>query len=134
MDRVHIRWGTLLATLFTVTSMGVLIVADSLPLALLFALLYGLGTGGWTIAHTLLFSNYFGREHLGSIRGFAQTVAGPVGAVGPLVAGYLQTYSGSYTISFQLFLGALLVVAASVALAVPPIHPSRRVGAEPHRL
>ena len=132
MDRVGVRWGTLFATLLMTASMVVLMVADNLPLALLFALLYGLGVGGWTVAHTLLFSNYFGRDHLGAIRGFAQTVAGPIGAVGPLVAGYIQAYSGSYTISFQVFLGALLVVALSLALAVPPIHPSRHVQTESH--
>jgi MFS family permease len=123
MDRIHVRWATILATLFFVAAIATIIVADNVPLALLFAVLFGLGAGGWTVAQTVIFADYFGRGHLGSIRGLALAVAGPVGASGPVVAGYLQTYSGSYTLSFQIFLASMVVVVLALLLAVPPKHP-----------
>ena len=119
-DRVHIRWVLVLATLLFCASIVVLIAADSVPAALLFAVLYGLGAGGWTIGYTLLFANYFGRGHVGAVRGFSQVVSSPVGAVGPLLAGYLHGVTGDYTLSFQIMLGSFAVVLVALLLAKPP--------------
>jgi MFS family permease len=124
MDRVHIRWGTMLATGFMAASVVAIMFADNVPMALLFAVLFGLGAGGWTVAQVIIFANYFGRGHLGAIRGVALAIAGPVGAAGPLVAGYLQTYTGDYMLSFRIFLVALVVVILALFFAVPPKHPS----------
>ncbi len=123
MDRYHIRWVALVATLAFVAAMSVLVFADTITLAVLFAVLFGLGAGGWTASQTLLFSNYFGRGHLGSIQGFAQALAAPLGAAGPLAAGYIQTYTGSYRISFEIFIGAMVMVALTLLLASPPHKP-----------
>ena len=119
-DRIHIRWVLVLGTLFFGASIAVLIAADSVPTALLFAVLYGLGAGGWTIGYTLLFANYFGRGHVGAVRGFSQVVSSPVGAAGPLLAGYLHGVTGDYTLSFQIMLGSFAVVLAALLLAKPP--------------
>ena len=122
-DRIHIRWVVVIATLFFGASIVVMIAADSVATALLFAVLYGLGAGGWTIGYTLLFANYFGRGHVGAVRGFAQTVSSPVGAVGPLLAGYLHGVTGNYTLSFQIMLGSFAVVLVALLLAKPPRKP-----------
>ncbi|MCH7607020.1 MAG: MFS transporter [Chloroflexi bacterium] len=119
-DRIHIRWVLVLGTLFFCASIAVLIAADSVPAALLFAVLYGLGAGGWTIGYSLLFANYFGRGHVGAVRGFSQVVSSPVGAVGPLLAGYLHGVTGDYTLSFQIMLGSFAVVLVALLLAKPP--------------
>jgi MFS family permease len=123
MDRIQVRWGTLLATLFMAGAMVSIIFADNLLLALLFAVLYGLGSGGWTVGQTLLFANYFGRGNLGAIRGLALTISGPLSAMGPLLAGYIQTYFGDYRIAFVIFLAALGVVVLALLLAAPPKRP-----------
>ena len=124
-DRIHIRWVMAMATLFFGASIVVIIVADSLLPAVVFAVLYGLGAGGWTIGYTLLFAAYFGREHLGAVRGLAQTVSSPVAAVGPLLAGYLHGVTGDYTLSFQIMLGSFAVVIVALVLAAPPKRPER---------
>ena len=120
MDRIDVRWGSLLATFFLAAAMVLLIVADNVAMALAFAVVFGLAAGGWTIAQTLLFANYFGRGHLGAVRGASQVVSAPIGAAGPLMAGYLQTYTGSYESSFQLSLAFLAVVVLALILAKPP--------------
>ena len=120
MDKIHARWATIIATLFTAASMIVITFATSIWLAVAFAILFGLGTGGWTIAQTLLFANYFGRRHLGAIRGLSQVMSGPVGAAGPLMAGIIRDQTDSYTLSFAIFLLALMVVLLALLLARPP--------------
>ena len=120
MDRYHIRWVTLVATFSFVGAMVVLVFADTVFLAVLFAVLFGLGAGGWTTSQTLLFSNYFGRAHLGAIRGFGSALAAPLGAAGPVMAGYIQTYTGSYRISFEIFIAAMVAVVLALLLAKPP--------------
>ena len=120
MDRIHVRWVTAVATIFSGAAMVVIIFADNLPLAITFAVLFGLGTGGWTLAQTLLFANYFGRRHLGAIRGLSQVLSGPLGAAGPFLAGGIRTYTGSYELSFIIFFVALVVVFLALVLARPP--------------
>ena len=120
MDRVHVRWVTAVATIFSGAAMVVIIFADNLSLAVTFAVLFGLGTGGWTLAQTLLFANYFGRRHLGAIRGLSQLLSGPLGAAGPFLAGGIRTFTGSYELSFIIFFVALVVVFLALVLARPP--------------
>ena len=120
MDRIHVRWVTAVATIFSGAAMVVIIFADNLSLAVTFAVLFGLGTGGWTLAQTLLFANYFGRRHLGAIRGLSQLLSGPLGAAGPFLAGGIRTFTGSYELSFIIFFVALVVVFLALVLARPP--------------
>lgn len=128
MDRVHVRWAAALATVISAAAMALIIFVDSLPLAVAFAVLFGLGTGGWTLAQVLLFANYFGRRHLGAIRGLSQTLSGPFAAVGPFLAGYIYDVTGSYTLAFTIFLAALGVVLLAVAFAKPPRKAAARAG------
>ncbi|MEX2599494.1 MAG: oxalate:formate antiporter, partial [Dehalococcoidia bacterium] len=67
-----------------------------------------------------LFANYFGRRHLGAIRGTSQMFTGPVGAMGPLMAGFIHDFTASYIVSFQIFLGAFLLVMTIIFFARPP--------------
>lgn len=120
MDKINVRWGALIATMFSGSSMLVLMASGDLEIAVLFGILFGLGTGGWTLAQVLLFANYFGRAHLGSIRGVAQMASGPVAAAGPLMAGLVYDATDSYTLAFQIFVAAFILVAVCLLLAKPP--------------
>ncbi len=120
MDRFHVRWVSMVATSLTASSLLVLIFADSMPMAFLFSVLFGLGIGGWTVGQVVLFANYFGRAHAGAIRGFGQLAAGPVGAAGPLLAGYLYDSTGDYTVPFKIFFASLGLVMVALLLARPP--------------
>ena len=124
MDKIHVRWATAIATVFSTAAMIVLIFADNIFMASVFGVLFGLGTGGWTIAQTLLFANYFGRRHLGAIRGLSQLLAGPISATGAVLAGLIRDVTESYTLAFLIFFGALVVVVVSLLLAKPPRKPA----------
>lgn len=123
MDRFHVRWVTLWATFLTAAALLVIIFADNMAMALLFSVLFGLGIGGWTVAQVVLFANYFGRAHAGAIRGIGQLAAGPIGAAGPMLAGYLYDATGNYEVPFTIFFASLGVVAIALLLARPPGDP-----------
>ena len=128
MDKFHVRWGTAIATVFSAVAMIILMFADNILMASIFGVLFGLGTGGWTIAQTMLFANYFGRRHLGAIRGLSQLLSAPLSSFGAVLAGVIQTATGSYTLAFLIFFGALVIVVLALLLATPPRKP---VGSPP---
>jgi MFS family permease len=123
MDKIPVRWVTMLATMLIAAALVVIIYADSMAMALLFSVLFGLGIGGTTVAQVVLFANYFGRAHAGAIRGFGQLAAGPVGSAGPLLAGYLYDATGDYNVPFWIFLGSLGIAMLALLLASPPGDP-----------
>ena len=124
MDKIHVRWATIIATLFSAVAMIVLIFADTILMAAVFGVLFGLGTGAWTISQILLFANYFGRRHLGAIRGLSQLLAAPLSSFGAVLAGAIQTVTGGYTLAFLIFFVALVIVVLSLLLAKPPHKPA----------
>ena len=124
MDKFHARWGAALATALSCVAMAMLIFADNIPMAAAFGVVFGLGTGGWTVAQVVLFANYFGRRHLGAIRGLSQLLSGPFAATGAILAGWIYDARASYTLAFLIFLVALLAALFAVALAKPPRKPS----------
>lgn len=124
MDKVHVRWGTALATVLSAIAMIILLFADNIPVAIVFGVVFGLGTGGWTIAQTVIFANYYGRRHLGAIRGLSQLLAGPVSATGAVLAGAIKDLTESYELAFLIFFVALVVVLMAVLLAKPPRKPA----------
>ena len=127
MDKVHVRWGTALATVLSAVAMILLLFADNIPMAIVFGVVFGLGTGGWTIAQTVIFANYYGRRHLGAIRGLSQLLAGPVSATGAILAGLIKDLTESYELAFLIFFVALVVVLLAVLLAKPPRKPASAV-------
>lgn len=92
-----------------------------IPLAAALAL-WGLGIGGAIPLQETVWANYFGRQHLGSIRSVAMPFSIIFGAGGPLLAGLLYDGSGSYTLAFTLFSAFWLIGFVLILLARPPRH------------
>ncbi len=120
MERVHTRYIGLVATLVLSVAMVVALSASGFGSAVLFALLYGLALGGWTVASRMLFANYFGRRSFGSIRGFAAPLIVMVNPFGPVLAGVIRDRTGSYDLAFVLFAAMFLVAFVAFLLATPP--------------
>ena len=124
MDKIHVRWATIIATVFSAAAMIVIIFADNVLMAAVFGVLFGLGTGAWTISQILLFANYFGRRHLGAIRGLSQLLAAPLSSFGAVLAGLIRDLTDGYTLAFLIFFAALVIVVLSLLLAKPPHKPA----------
>ena len=124
LERVHVRYVSIAAMGLFIVSMVVLIVADTYPMAVLFAVLFGLGTGGWTVSQMIMIPNYFGRLHAGSIKGFISPVEGVIGISGPLIAAMIFDATQSYRIAFIGAAAAFAVSMAAFYLAKPLRRPT----------
>ena len=65
-------------------------------LILLFGITMGAISGLYRVIMSVLWANYFGRQHLGSITGVAQTIAVAGSALGPLPLGIARDLLGNY--------------------------------------
>lgn len=94
--------------------------AGSIAFGVLGAFILGFGVGGLHIVGRLVWADYFGRLHLGSIRawGLAAQVGGQ--AVGPIAAGLAVDRVGSYQSAFLAFGINLAVVSALMITATRP--------------
>ncbi len=131
LERVHVRYATMMAMSLFVLAMGVLLVADTYPLAVAFAVLFGLGTGGWTVSQMIMVPNYFGRLHAGAIKGFISPIEGLVGISGPLIAAFIYDTTKSYDAAFIGAAAAFAIGAGAFFLARPlqaPVGPPAPVG------
>lgn len=100
LERVHVRTVAVACMAMYVVAMLVLLVADSYPMAVVFAVIFGFSTGGWTVSQMLMVANYFGRRHAGSIKGFISPFEGFIGITGPLVAAIIRDSTGTYDAAF----------------------------------
>ena len=69
-DRFPLRFTLAAGQAFLALAMVVLLVSDSTALALVYAALRGASGGFWMVAADVAWPSYFGKRHLGSIRGF----------------------------------------------------------------
>ena len=77
--------------------------ADTILLAYIFALLYGIGFGGRNPLTTAIRGEYFGRKAFATIMGISQFPMN-IGMIGaPLFAGYMFDTTNSYVIPFLVF-------------------------------
>ena len=72
------------------------IYATSVPVMFISMAVFGLGIGGQMFLQNFLWADYFGRRHLGSIRGIVTPVTLIIGGIGAPVAGYVRDATGSY--------------------------------------
>ena len=120
-DRVG-RLGSL-ATCLSLQALSFLGFASSHTLNPLYvsAALFGLSYGGVTALFPALIGDFFGRLSVGEIVGFIFAIAGAPAAFGPLIAGYLFDFTGSYHLAFEI--GASLnLIALSLIVFVRKPH------------
>lgn len=77
--------------------MVLLLQADSLSLAIIFGVLRGIVGGFEAISIGIILPNYFGRKHLGSIKGLSMTMMVIGSAFGPLPFAIFYDLFGGYT-------------------------------------
>ena len=81
----------------------VLALGNTLPMAILFAVLYGVAFGGRIPLMTSIRGEYFGRKAFASIMGWSMLPNGIVMAVAPVWAGWVFDNYGQYTVPFLAF-------------------------------
>jgi MFS transporter, OFA family, oxalate/formate antiporter len=80
----------------------------------------GTGVGGLHLLLRLAWADYYGRHHLGAIRGMTLPIQIGGQAIGPVTAGAVFDYTGTYLPAFVFFAGAVAIGSLLVLAAVPP--------------
>jgi cyanate permease len=74
-------------------------------------------------SNQVVFADYFGRNALGAIRGYAQPFQLGTNAFGPILAGAAHDLTGSYVAAFVPFSLCYLVAALALVIARKPAPP-----------
>ena len=80
----------------------------------------GFAQGTIMTINNVIWPNYFGRTHIGSIRGVASTAMVAFSALGPLPFGILFDRTGDYNVAIMAFIGVPIACGLLSFLAVAP--------------
>ena len=121
LERLHVRLGAMVQAVLVLTSMLLLMLpAGGFPLAVLWAVVFGVAAGMRNVIEVLLLANYFGRTSLGAIKGFTAPFR-MISPFGPVLAGLIRDETGGYTWAFVLFAAvAVLMLLLMLFAAQPP--------------
>ncbi len=127
LQRVNVRY--LGATALSISAMGVVLMlvsgeAGALPLMFFAFFCWGFGFGGTIPVSEFIWAKYFGRVHIGAVRGVGVPFTIVFGALGPILAGLYFDAAGSYGGVFAFFVAAYLTGALAIlASREPPPKP-----------
>ena len=82
--------------------------------------LMGFAVGGLHLLVRLTWADYYGRQHLGSIRGVTLSAQVSGQAMGPVIAGFMFDYTDSYQLPFWFFAAGVLLAGLLALAATPP--------------
>lgn len=119
-DRLAIRW--LLVTAMSLLTIACCILAQATTLGPLIAgyVFFGCSQGLMSIIGGTAWARYFGRIHLGKIRGTSLTAAVGASAVGPVLMGASSDYLDGFAPSLWLFAAVVSVLFVVAFWATPP--------------
>ena len=113
VDRAPVRFLLVLALVLEAVVLVWAPRLDSLAMAYGFGVCMGMKGGLDILVSSVIFANYFGRRHLGSIAGLASTLLVAFSALGPMPIGIARDVLGSYS----LVLSGLAVLPLGLAVA-----------------
>ncbi len=119
-DRIQAKYACSISLGLTLAGTIILMsVRPASPVAIiwLYAIVMGLGAGGWLPTMSMLISTNFGLASYGALFGTVTLVQNIGTATGPLMAGYMYDAMNTYHWAFIIFL-ALYAVAVPAVLAV----------------
>jgi nitrate/nitrite transporter NarK len=120
-ERVHARY--LAAIAFACLAAGIVVIvpgtrAVSTPLVAVGFLVFGTGIAGLIPMQELVWASFFGRRHIGAVRGIGMPFQLGISASGPLIVSNYFDRVGDYT-GVLLALGALAIVGIAIVLLAP---------------
>ena len=119
-DRVPNRYLLLAGQAMLVVSTLLILVMTELWQAFVYGAVVGFASGGLITISAVIWPAYYGRRHLGSIRGAATTSMVAGAALGPLPFAFAFEVLGSYTSVLTVFLVFPVVSVAAAYFARPP--------------
>ena len=99
---------------------------DSIPMAIIFAIVYGFGFGARGVITMAIRGEYFGRKSLGKIVGISAMPMMLMQMITPIIAAQFYDKYGDYFIGFLVIAGAGFAGSLLLMFARKPIHPSEK--------
>ncbi len=118
-DRLSLHWLLGVAIGLIAVSCAMLATGQGGTLMVAYAV-YGAAQGIKSIVAATAWARYFGRAHLGKIRGISLTAAIAGSSVGPLLMGISADYLGGFTPALWLFTAMAAVISVAGFWATPP--------------
>ncbi|NQW18691.1 MAG: MFS transporter [Chloroflexi bacterium] len=120
VSRVEARYLGAAGFSFLAIASVLTIYATTLPIMFLSMAVFGMGIGGMMFLQTYIWADYFGRAHLGRIRGIVMPITLIVGGAGAPVAGYVRDSTGSYNSIWWVGVVLMVLAAALASITVAP--------------
>jgi MFS family permease len=114
LDRLPTKPMFACAMLTMTAAMLALVMVDDVPSAIVYSIVFGINNAAIHTHISYLWPHWFGRRHLGSIQGTAQSIAVVGASIGPIPLGAAFDLFGSY--QGALLLLSLLPVACATAI------------------
>ncbi len=130
-DRIGLNYLLSVGMLMLAASVWILKIADTLALALTFAVAMGLAQGIVTSINSPFWVRYFGRKHLGKIQGSVTTTLVGASSLGASLLGVGFDLFGSYDqVLLMLFFLPLPLVILALLATKPPLPAREKIPAE----
>jgi MFS family permease len=119
-DRFRLNGLLMLAMAGMTATLVLLTEVESRSASWLFAVAFGASQGLFGVTGQTVWARYFGRAHLGKIRGTIWTGCVAGSAVGPFVMGVTKDLTGVYTPSLWMFAAVYAALTVAALFATPP--------------
>ena len=123
VERIAPRWVLAMCLIPAGLSLFLLVGAQGTAMLYAYAVVHGTTMGGFLPLMNVVFAEYFGRHHMGAIRGAITPVGNVMGAVSPVIAGWMWVATGSYNAPFMILALAWIAAGALALTAVAPSPP-----------
>ena len=135
VERYPVRYCVAVSNVGNGLALAILLVGVHLhftPMLFLFAMVYGLNTGGAIVLTSVAAASYFGRDFVGSIRGTMSAITTGCTAFGPVLASMVYDSQGTYFRATVVGLALFLISAIVVFFAAPPTKPQQISSTQGH--
>jgi MFS family permease len=122
-EKIHIRWALVLCLIPSGMSLALLVMAGNMELLYVYAISHGLTMGGWAPLMNMVWAVYYGRQHLGAIRGLVTPVGNIFGAITPMWCAWMYDRMGSYDLPFSALATSWVLGGVIMLFVMPPKPP-----------
>jgi MFS family permease len=119
-DRLPLTWMLSASLAFLIAGIAFLMNANTVVLGHAYAVMIGVTQGLFMAVGNVLWLRYYGRAHLGQIRGSVVTAIVAGSSAGPFVMGFTYDQFGDYRWSLIFFIAVLAPLAIAAFFATPP--------------
>ncbi len=127
-DRVRLSFLLSFSLMSLVSGILLLVSFQSLLLGYAGAIALGIGHSFFFTILATLYVRFYGRTHLGKIRGTMTTMMVASSALGPFIMGFLNDQFGGYGVSLRVFAAVVSPMIFLALLATPPKTPQKMRG------